>query len=127
MSDFITSIKENNSIVIIETNGYLNNVGGEAVSAVVYEKMAQGQTKYLINMAATKIVNSIGVSILIEIIEKLQEVNTDGVEPLIYMTNSHTVLRPDQVKQEITKTEALKNAPKTDGDFFRVPKVIDQQ
>jgi anti-anti-sigma regulatory factor len=65
MSDFITSIKENNSIVIIETNGYLNNVGGEAVSAVVYEKMAQGQTKYLINMAATKIVNSIGVSILI--------------------------------------------------------------
>ena len=75
MSDFITSIKENNSIVIIETNGYLNNVGGEAVSAVVYEKMAQGQTKFLINMAGTKIVNSIGVSILIEIIEKLQEVN----------------------------------------------------
>ena len=75
MSDFITSIKENNSIVIIETNGYLNNIGGEAVSAVVYEKMAQGQTKFLINMAGTKIVNSIGVSILIEIIEKLQEVN----------------------------------------------------
>ena len=75
MSDFISSIKVNNSIVIIETNGYLNNIGGEAVSAVVYEKMAQGQTKFLINMAGTKIVNSIGVSILIEIIEKLQEVN----------------------------------------------------
>lgn len=75
MSDFITNVKESNSIVIIETNGYLNNVGGEAVSAVVYEKMAQGKTKFLINMAATKIVNSIGVSILIEIIEKLQEVN----------------------------------------------------
>ena len=75
MSDFITSVKDNNSIVIIETNGYLNNVGGEAVSAVVYEKMALGQTKFLINMAGTKIVNSIGVSILIEIIEKLQEVN----------------------------------------------------
>ena len=75
MSDFITSVKDNNSIVIIETNGYLNNVGGEAVSAVVYEKMTQGQTKFLINMAGTKIVNSIGVSILIEIIEKLQEVN----------------------------------------------------
>ncbi len=75
MSDFITSVKDNNSIVIIETNGYLNDVGGEAVSAVVYEKIAQGQTKFLINMAGTKIVNSIGVSILIEIIEKLQEVN----------------------------------------------------
>ncbi len=59
--------------------------------------------------------------------EKLQEVNTDGVEPLIYMTNSHTVLRADEVVQEISKAEALKNAPKTDGDFFRVPKVIDQQ
>jgi anti-anti-sigma regulatory factor len=66
MSDFITSVKDNNSIVIIETNGYLNNVGGEAVSAVVYEKMTQGQTKFLINMAGTKIVNSI---------EKLQEVD----------------------------------------------------
>jgi anti-anti-sigma factor len=75
MSDFITSVKDNNSIVIIETNGYLNNVGGEAVSAVVYEKMTQGQTRFLINMAGTKIVNSIGVSILIEIIEKLQEVD----------------------------------------------------
>lgn len=64
---------------------------------------------------------------ILEMCEKLQEVNTDGVEPLIYMTNSHTVLRPDEVVQEILKAEALKNAPKTDGDFFRVPKVIDQQ
>jgi aspartyl-tRNA(Asn)/glutamyl-tRNA(Gln) amidotransferase subunit C len=64
---------------------------------------------------------------ILEMCEKLQEVNTDGVEPLIYMTNSHTVLRPDEVVQEISKAEALKNAPKTDGDFFRVPKVIDQQ
>jgi len=50
-------------------------VGDESVSAVVYDKMAQGQVKFLINMAGTKIVNSIGVSILIEIIEKLQEVD----------------------------------------------------
>lgn len=64
---------------------------------------------------------------ILSMCEKLQEVNTDGVEPLIYMTNSHTVLRTDEVVQEITKEEALKNAPKTDGDFFRVPKVIDQQ
>jgi aspartyl-tRNA(Asn)/glutamyl-tRNA(Gln) amidotransferase subunit C len=64
---------------------------------------------------------------ILEMCEKLQEVNTDEVEPLIYMTNSHTVLRPDEVVQEISKAEALKNAPKTDGDFFRVPKVIDQQ
>ena len=75
MSDFIKSVKESNGIIIIETDGYLNNIGGEAISAICYEKMSAGQNKFLINMAGTKVVNSIGVSILIEIIEKLQEVN----------------------------------------------------
>jgi aspartyl-tRNA(Asn)/glutamyl-tRNA(Gln) amidotransferase subunit C len=57
--------------------------------------------------------------------EKLNEVDTEGVEPLIYLTNSETVLRDDVVVQTITHEEALKNAPKADSDFFRVPKVID--
>jgi aspartyl-tRNA(Asn)/glutamyl-tRNA(Gln) amidotransferase subunit C len=57
--------------------------------------------------------------------EKLNEVDTEGVEPLIYLTNSETVLREDVVVQTITHEEALKNAPKADSDFFRVPKVID--
>ncbi len=75
MSSFIKSTKEANQIIIIETDGYLNNEGGEAISAICYEKIIGGQNKFLINMAGTKVVNSIGVSILIEIIEKLQEVN----------------------------------------------------
>ena len=75
MNAFIKSTKEENEIVIIETNGYLNNDGGEAISAICYEKIEAGQYKFLINMAGTKVVNSIGVSILIEIIEKLQEVD----------------------------------------------------
>jgi len=41
------------------------------------------------------------------------------------MGNETTTLREDQVKQEISKEQALKNAPKKDSDFFRVPKVID--
>lgn len=61
---------------------------------------------------------------ILEMCEKLNEVNTEGVEPLIYMTDSHTILREDAVVQEITHEEALKNAPKKDSDFFRVPKVI---
>lgn len=63
---------------------------------------------------------------ILEMCEKLKEVNTEGVEPLIYMSDSHTVLREDSVNQEISKAEALKNAPKSDSDFFRVPKVIEQ-
>jgi len=75
MIGFIKSTKEINQIVIIETDGYLNNEGGIAISTICYEKIDMGQTKFLINMAGTKVVNSIGVSILIEIIEKLQEVD----------------------------------------------------
>jgi len=75
MNDFITNIKEINSVIIIQTNGYLNNVGGEAIAEIIKDKMEQGCVKFLINMKETKIVNSIGVSILIEIIEKLQEVD----------------------------------------------------
>lgn len=75
MSDFIKSTKELKGIILIETDGYLNNIGGEAISSVIYEKISNGNSKFLINMEGTKIVNSIGVSILIEIIEKLQEVN----------------------------------------------------
>ena len=58
--------------------------------------------------------------------EKLNEVDTEGTEPLVYMTDNTNVLRTDEVKVEITHEEALKNAPKKDSDYFRVPKVIDQ-
>ena len=75
MSSFIKNTKEVNQIVIIETDCYLNKEGGEAIAAICYEKIKAGQVNFLINMATTKVVNSIGVSILIEIIEKLQEVD----------------------------------------------------
>jgi aspartyl-tRNA(Asn)/glutamyl-tRNA(Gln) amidotransferase subunit C len=61
---------------------------------------------------------------ILEMCEKLNEVNTDDVEPLIYMTDRTNNLRDDKVVQEISHEEALKNAPKKDSDFFRVPKVI---
>ena len=75
MSQFKVETREINGIVVITTDGYLNNVGGEAIAAVCNEKMAEGKHKFLINMSSTKVVNSIGVSILIEIIEKLQDVD----------------------------------------------------
>jgi aspartyl-tRNA(Asn)/glutamyl-tRNA(Gln) amidotransferase subunit C len=56
--------------------------------------------------------------------EKLNEVDTEGVEPLIYMSDNENVLREDEVVQSISHEDALKNAPKKDSDFFRVPKVI---
>ena len=61
---------------------------------------------------------------MISFIEKLQEVNTDGVEPLLHMTQNAHALREDKVEGSISREEGLKNAPDTDGVFFRVPKVI---
>jgi aspartyl-tRNA(Asn)/glutamyl-tRNA(Gln) amidotransferase subunit C len=57
-------------------------------------------------------------------IDKLNELDTTGVEPLIYMSEEVNILREDDVKPEITQQEALKNAPKKDSDYFKVPKVM---
>ncbi|TSD66156.1 Asp-tRNA(Asn)/Glu-tRNA(Gln) amidotransferase subunit GatC [Inquilinus sp. KBS0705] len=56
--------------------------------------------------------------------DKLNEVDTTGVEPLVYMTTETNVLREDVVKQDITHEEALLNAPDHDKDHFLVQKVI---
>jgi aspartyl-tRNA(Asn)/glutamyl-tRNA(Gln) amidotransferase subunit C len=56
--------------------------------------------------------------------DKLNEIDTTGVEPLVYMTNEVNNLREDVIKHEITHEEAMLNAPKQDGDYFLVAKVI---
>ena len=75
MSDFSLTVKEESNVVIIQTTGYLNNVGGEKISEVCYEMIDKGKSLFLLDLAGSKVVNSIGVSILIEIIEKLQDVD----------------------------------------------------
>jgi len=57
---------------------------------------------------------------------KLNEVDTSGVEPLIYMSDEVNIYREDVVKQEITTEEALQNAPKHDDKYFLVAKVIEK-
>lgn len=75
MSEFSINTREDGDVVIIETSGYLNNVGGEKISEVCHEQMDNGKKLFLLNLENSKVVNSIGVSILIEIIEKLQDVD----------------------------------------------------
>jgi len=57
--------------------------------------------------------------------DKLNEIDTTGVEPLVYMTGNINSFREDVVKQDITHEEALLNAPKHDDEYFLVAKVID--
>lgn len=61
---------------------------------------------------------------IVSFVEKLNELDTTGVEPLIYLTDEVNILREDEVKQDITQKEALMNAPKKDSDYFKVPKVL---
>ncbi len=61
---------------------------------------------------------------ILKMIEKLEEVDTNGVAPLTHMTDVVNAFRTDEVKNQLSREDALKNAPRTDGKFFRVPKVI---
>lgn len=63
---------------------------------------------------------------MLSFIDKLNELDTKNVEPLIYMSDEVNVLREDDVKHEITQDEALKNASKKDSDYFKVPKVLEK-
>ena len=61
---------------------------------------------------------------MIAFVEKLREVDTAGVEPLLHMSPGINVLREDIVGGSMGREEALSNAPSTDGVYFKVPKVI---
>ncbi len=61
---------------------------------------------------------------MISFIEKLKEVNTEGIDPLLHMSSNVNILRDDIVEGSIDRAEGLKNAPDADGIFFKVPKVI---
>jgi aspartyl-tRNA(Asn)/glutamyl-tRNA(Gln) amidotransferase subunit C len=63
---------------------------------------------------------------IISFMNKLSEIDTSNVEPLIFMNDEVNKLREDVAEVTITQDEALKNAPKKDSDYFRIPKVLDK-
>lgn len=70
----LTSEMRDNRL-IISTSGYINNVGGEAIAKEFSRHFEKGTKEVIINLARSKVVNSVGMSFLIEIIEQLEEVN----------------------------------------------------
>jgi len=66
------------------------------------------------------------LSRIIQFIDKLSEIDTGNVEPLIFMSDEVNVLREDVAHETLSQAEALKNAPKKDSDYFRIPKVLDK-
>ncbi|MBI3142668.1 MAG: Asp-tRNA(Asn)/Glu-tRNA(Gln) amidotransferase subunit GatC [Bacteroidetes bacterium] len=61
---------------------------------------------------------------ILDFVGKLEELDVEGVEPLIHLTSHSASLRPDVPHVTITHEEALKNSPLADSDYFKVPKVL---
>ncbi|MCX2483948.1 Asp-tRNA(Asn)/Glu-tRNA(Gln) amidotransferase subunit GatC [Pedobacter sp. MR2016-24] len=66
------------------------------------------------------------MSKILTFMEKLNELDTTNVEPLVYMNPEVNVWREDMVKQELTVEEGLKNAALHNEDFFFVPKILEK-
>jgi aspartyl-tRNA(Asn)/glutamyl-tRNA(Gln) amidotransferase subunit C len=65
------------------------------------------------------------LSAILEYVEKMNELDTEGVEPLAHCLAISNVLREDRARESLGTEAALANAPQRDGDFFKVPKILD--
>ena len=65
------------------------------------------------------------LSAIVEYIEKLNELDTDNVEPLAHCLPVHNVLREDIPGQSLSNDQALANAPAREDEYFKVPKILD--
>ena len=68
---------------------------------------------------------------ILDYIDRLNELDTSDVPPMaqVFATasgNENSSLREDELRPCLPHAEAMKNAPETDGDFFKVPKVIEK-
>jgi aspartyl-tRNA(Asn)/glutamyl-tRNA(Gln) amidotransferase subunit C len=61
---------------------------------------------------------------ILEYVDKLNELDTENVEPLSYPVEGNNIFREDNLKPSLNRDDALKNAPDSDNEFFKVPKVI---
>ena len=72
-AEFKLTSEIKNDVLIMHTAGYINNEGGEKIAHEFDQHFQKGIKKVIINLEKTKVVNSIGISFLIEVIEKLND------------------------------------------------------
>ena len=65
------------------------------------------------------------LSAILGYVEKMNELDTENVEPLAHCLPVSNVFREDSVKESLGTEETLRNAPQRDGEFFKVPKILD--
>jgi aspartyl-tRNA(Asn)/glutamyl-tRNA(Gln) amidotransferase subunit C len=65
------------------------------------------------------------LSAILDYVEKMNELDTTGVEPLAHCLPISNVFRQDRVKESLGTEKTLANAPQRNGEFFKVPKILD--
>lgn len=64
---------------------------------------------------------------ILNYVKSLEALDTEGVEPTSHVLNLENVYRKDEAKKFDVRDKALKYAPQTEGTFFKVPKVVEQE
>ncbi len=72
-----------------------------------------------------RLVNELGE--ILAYMDKLNELNTDGIEPMMHVLDMTNVYREDVVEPSLEREAALQNAPRTDGVYFMVPRILDTE
>jgi anti-anti-sigma factor len=110
MKEFDLTSNVVNDVLTIKTDGYINNTGGETIVNEFEKYYSNGTTKVLIDIENSKVVNSIGISFLIEIIEKLNEkggkLYFSNLDPSIEKT--FTIMGLFQFAEKVNSVEDIK-------------------
>ena len=64
---------------------------------------------------------------ILKYVDTLNEVDTEGVVPMVHAVELSNVFRADEVQPSLPRAAALQNAPKTDGTFFLVPQILEDK
>ena len=86
-NDLQVQVRKESSYAVISTDGYINNVGGEKVGEIALGLVDEGYKNLILNLEKSNVVNSIGVSILIELVERIQD-----IEGRLYFCNLTKVI-----------------------------------
>ncbi len=95
------------------------------------KKIDEAQVRKVAKLARLEVSNaevaefSGQLSAILEYVEKMNQLNTEGVEPPAHCLPISNVFREDAAKESLGTEKTLANAPDRDGDFFKVPKILE--
>jgi aspartyl-tRNA(Asn)/glutamyl-tRNA(Gln) amidotransferase subunit C len=64
---------------------------------------------------------------ILNYMDKLDELDTEGIEPMMHVLDLTNVYREDVVRESLSREDAMRNAPKSDGEYFLVPRILDTE